>query len=197
MTIVWTSLYRPTSKAHSLCVISVSDYYKVLASTVPQQWHTTVFLHGTMSVFSPAHLREMGPICLQYWFCFDVEMGYGQKTLMYYETLPKLHPPNMPWPLTWGGHCMCTSVTNKRLYVLHVWLASLVAAPTDCTPSSPVPGGVRGPVSRCTHKYHGHVVTKCDRIWERDHFAQNAKIWPFSSYHHSKIPRAFGFILGL
>ena len=27
------------------------------------------------------------------------------------------------------------------------------------------------------------------------HFAQNYKFWQFSSYHHSKVPRALGFII--
>jgi len=37
----------------------------------------------------------------------------------------------------------------------------------------------------------------CEQIEKRGHFAQNAKFWQFSSYHHFKAVRASDFILGL
>ena len=38
-----------------------------------------VGIHTLYTVFSPTYLRDIGPICFQYWCFFDVEMGQGQK----------------------------------------------------------------------------------------------------------------------
>jgi len=40
-------------------------------------------------------------------------------------------------------------------------------------------------------------MTNCEWISERGNFVQNAKFWPFLSYHYFKEARASDFILGL
>jgi hypothetical protein len=59
--------------------------------------HTHTYTH---TVFSPAYLRDIGPISLQCSVFFDVGLGVGPKPLMWTQTMPFQYAFN----LVWGEH---------------------------------------------------------------------------------------------
>ena len=80
-------------------------------------------------MFSPACLRDIGPICLHavliFLYCGNRK---GPRALLWFQTPPKIHPPNMPYP-SCGGYCNYTiAIVTAHVLMIQIFIENGIGA---------------------------------------------------------------------